>query len=318
MTQSTSTNPNPSAVAGHLDLCGIWSPTPAAGASFAASSTSPVERDGLAWSVSAPRHSESGISFGSSAMIPSGAEEEVVLSFSLSVRPDRALQAIQRQSELIDLTQHKVSEVGQWLDNLPEEWLGQVAYTTGPPAILQNYLIALKRENANLEAAAAREGIDSEVSFGGVFGLRWPKIDLRIPQGWQQTVADYQVFTQQSLDMLRPTLRIETNIDEALLARTLVGLTGDFETTWFSQKAPTHREIHRQTLSLSLKSRMALLQLMGQTSAGAATLAAKFTLPGGAVLALPAIWRYLQDVMQQTRTFADRRQQLVRMRHQAQ
>jgi len=72
--------------------------------------------------------------------------------------------------------------------------------------------------------------------------------------------------------------------------------------------------LHRQILSLTLESRLALLQLLAQTSAGAVALAAKFSLPGGTVLALPATWRYIQDVMQQAQKIADLQRQIERVR----
>ncbi len=122
-----------------------------------------------------------------------------------------------------------------------------------------------------------------------------------IPAPWRQTVADFKAFTRQMIDLLKPVLEIRTGIEEMPLAVSKVDLTGDFQTTWFQRADKTRTDLHMQTLSLSLESRLALIQLLAQTSAGAVVLAAKFSLPGGAVLALPAAWRYIRDIVHQNK-----------------
>jgi hypothetical protein len=106
---------------------------------------------------------------------------------------------------------------------------------------------------------------------------------------------------EQVFQLLSPTLLAETRIEEKLQAVTMVSLTGNIKTTWHGEASLVHRQLHQETLSLSLESRIAMLQLVGQISTGAAALAVKFNIPGGQVMALPAAWAYLQDVMAQSK-----------------
>ena len=222
------------------------------------------------------------------------ADDEVVWSVSLPANPTLASKSVQHQVETLVVTQQAISQAGQALQRLPLHWLEQTSFALEPAADPET---TLRRNLAQLQSGEAK------VSFG-----------LGLPTGWSQTVAEYQAFMQQMFRLLKPTLRVETQVEEALLAYTLVKLSGDSETAWGSQGPSTHIQLHRQILSLTLESRLALLQLLAQTSAGAVALAAKFSLPGGTVLALPATWRYIQDVMQQAQKVADLQRQIKRVR----
>jgi hypothetical protein len=127
-------------------------------------------------------------------------------------------------------------------------------------------------------------------------------------------VAEYKAFAGQTLRLLRPTLSVETQVGKKTLALTRVGLSGDFETAWRSPSTPDQAQLHQRTLSLTLGSRLVLLQLLAQTGAGAATLVAKFSLPGGAIMALPAAWRFIQDVIGQSQELVDLQRQLKESR----
>jgi hypothetical protein len=242
----------------------------------------PVSPPGLAFS--APMAAETELE----------ADDEAVWSVSLSANPSLASKSVQHQVETLAVTQQAISQAGQALQKLPPHWLQETSFALEPAADPETIL---RRNLAQLQSEEA------EVSFG-----------LGLPTDWSQTLAEYQAFVQQVFHLLKPTLRVETRVEGALLAYTLVELDGDSETAWSSQGLSTHNRLHGQILSLTLESRLALLQLLAQTSAGAVALAAKFSLPGGTVLALPATWRYIQDVMQQAQKVADFQRQMERVR----
>jgi hypothetical protein len=225
------------------------------------------------------------------------ADDEAIWSVSLPAQPTLASKAVQHQVETLELTQQAISQAGQTLQQLPAHWLEETSFALEPTADSAAPEATLRRNLARLQ------GGEAEVSFG-----------LGLPTDWSQTVAEYKAFMRQVLSLLRPTLRVETRVEGTLLAHTLVRLSGDAATAWSSQGASTHIQLHHQILSLTLESRLALLQLLAQTSAGAAALVAKFSLPGGTVLALPAAWRYIQGVMQQARKVADLQRQMERVR----
>jgi hypothetical protein len=243
--------------------------------------------------------SSPGLTF--SAPIATGAEreadDEAIWSVSLPANPTLASKAVQHQVETLEVTQQAISRAGQTLQQLPAHWLEETSFALESTADSATPEATLRRNLAHLQ------GGEAEVSFG-----------LGLPTDWSQTVAEYKAFMQQVLRLLRPTLHVETRVEGALLAHTLVELSGDFETAWSSQGALTHIQLHRQILSLTLESRLALLQLLAQTSAGAVVLAARLNPPVGAILALPAVWRYVQDVVQQAQKVADLQRQMEQVR----
>jgi len=229
------------------------------------------------------------------------AAAEVVWSVSLPHDVVLAQDALQEQKDLLQDNRAALAEARQILQQLPPDLLDNsagVAFSVGEgnqaEANLQNHLAYLTGQS---EGAVA-------------FGLETPAEN----EEWLQTVAGYQAFMEQLFQLLSPTLLAETRIEEKLQAVTMVSLTGNINTTWHGEASLAHRHLHQETLSLSLESRIAMLQLVGQISTGAAALAVKFNIPGGQLMALPAAWAYLQDVMAQSQTTLAKTQQAVRLR----
>jgi len=245
----------------------------------------PVSSPGLAFS--APTATEAKLE----------TDDEAIWSVSLPANPTLASKAVQHRVKTLAVAQHAISQAGQALQKLPAHWLEETSFALEQTADSATPEATLRRNLAQLQGGG--EG----VSFG-----------LGLPTDWSQTVAEYQAFMQQLFRLLRPTLHVETRVEGALLAHTLVELSGDFETAWTSQGALTHIQLHCHILSLTLESRLALLQLLAQTSAGAVVLAARLNPPVGAILALPAAWRYVQDVMQQAQKVADLQRQMEQVR----
>lgn len=220
----------------------------------------------------------------------------IVWSVSLPANMADAQRSIQQQRYVLQTTHIAITESGRFLENLspsPE----MVSFGATGIANLPDPEARLAESLAHLQ------GDEAAVSFGSGFLPRLPGL----ADGWQATVADYQAFVQQTLQLMRPTLRVETKIEGVLLAYTQVRLTGDFDTVWVEaeqvnpqpQQNRSKQQTHQQILSLTIQSRLALLRLLAQTSVGAAALAARFAIPGGAIVALPAAWRYIQDVVKQ-------------------
>jgi hypothetical protein len=233
------------------------------------------------------------VSFG----IEAAEESELLWSVSLPAEPVQARASLDQGAEQVARTQRAVAQAGKALEDLPDYWLEQTSFAFATTSEAAGPEITLRRNLAQLEGQGA------EFSYA-----------LSLPDDWSKTVAEYKAFAGQTLRLLRPTLSVETQVEEKTLARTRVGLTGDFDTAWRSPRTPDQAQLHQRTLSLTLKSRLALLQLLAQTGAGAATLVAKFSLPGGAIMALPAAWRFIQDVMEQAQELADLGRQLEEVR----
>ena len=82
-----------------------------------------------------------------------------------------------------------------------------------------------------------------------------------------------------------------------MVGRTAVGWAGDFDTTWQAHAAPSQFALHRRSLALALASRDALLNTFVLTAQTVAKLSTLVAVPGGFVLALPVIWRFINNIL---------------------
>ena len=95
--------------------------------------------------------------------------------------------------------------------------------------------------------------------------------------------------------------RVETALAGASIGRTTVDWTGDFVTTWEPVASGAAMRTHLQSVNLALGSRIALLRIVSVVATGAVGLAVKAAIPGGQVLLLPAVWRFVRDVLKELR-----------------
>ena len=58
---------------------------------------------------------------------------------------------------------------------------------------------------------------------------------------------------------------------------------------------------HLQSVHLALSSRIALIRIVSVVATGAAGLAIKAAVPGGQLLLLPAVWRFVRDALEELR-----------------
>ena len=60
-------------------------------------------------------------------------------------------------------------------------------------------------------------------------------------------------------------------------------------------------QLHLQAVHLALGSRIALLRLLIVVGTGAAKLALRLVVPGAQLLVLPAVWKFVRDVLRELR-----------------
>jgi hypothetical protein len=217
--------------------------------------------------------------------------ETIVWSVSLPAETDQANFLLQAGFQRLHQGRRETLKAVTRLQQLPQPGPGEaetLAYSFDPAAQLPSPEDRLRHYLQQLQDGEA-ESLPYAYGIGG---------DLSI------MVADYREFMSEMGRLLHPTLLTMTEIGGENIAITRINLTGNLETRWRLSCSPDQRELHRQAVSLSIESRIALLQLLGQISAGAAILAVKFSL-GSSLLALPAVWRYLQDVSRQVQVFYD-------------
>ena len=160
----------------------------------------------------------------------------------------------------------------------------------------------LRRAEAGLSFAAPG-GPEAEL-LATVNALRLPVaygLFTREQPEDQTTSRQWRSLLDQVRDLIAHYARVETEVGGALIGHTTVGWTGDFNTLWLPAVSPSSMNLHRQSVQLALASRLGLICLIGVVSTGAAGIAAKLTLPGGQLLVLPAIWKFVREVLAEWR-----------------
>lgn len=94
---------------------------------------------------------------------------------------------------------------------------------------------------------------------------------------------------------------VETIIASVLIARTEVAWSCDSTTIWKDFTSAEQMSLHQQSLEIVSQTRILKLRLLLTVSSGAAKMAVLMAAPGGAVLALPAVYDYVTKILQQVK-----------------
>lgn len=117
-----------------------------------------------------------------------------------------------------------------------------------------------------------------------------------IRHGWGEVTDWFASIVETVLAPLAKLATVETRIEGHSLARTGVGWTGDFATACQTGLAEEVAALHGRAVKLALASRLALAKVFALALRGAALIAVACSSPGGAVVALPAVWRFITRV----------------------
>jgi hypothetical protein len=94
--------------------------------------------------------------------------------------------------------------------------------------------------------------------------------------------------------------RIETQIQGQTIAQTVVSLTGDVHSVWQEGVNAAQVALHQRTLALALGSRNTVLQTFSVAVQAALKLSVLLALPHGVILALPATWKFIHQLLGQS------------------
>jgi hypothetical protein len=117
-----------------------------------------------------------------------------------------------------------------------------------------------------------------------------------LSQPWRDVIARFEAFLQPLLHSLTHYAWVETIIAGRWLARTVVSWKGSFVTAWQAKVPSPQARLHERALDLALASRDAWLRILVLALRGALQVATLLALPGGFLLALPAVWHFLSRV----------------------
>jgi hypothetical protein len=123
----------------------------------------------------------------------------------------------------------------------------------------------------------------------------------QVSQAWQAARDRFDgLVTQIDHDALHLAW-VETNIDERLIARTIVDWNGTARSAWLAEAGPAQTALHQRSLASMTQTRLLRLRLFVTIASGAARLAGLMATPAGAVLALPAVYQYITRILAQAR-----------------
>lgn len=241
--------------------------------------------------------SEAGeVSFG----VP-GEESEEIAVWSVNLSPDLELAEKQMEASAAQVAASRLglATARQRLDTLVanQRAVGEVSFSVSaeqpdlPPAD-QELLRALGQIQAHEE----------EVSYGIFDGVK-QAIDKIAGKAVTTMTGDLQAEEKLKAVMERLTASliyyaaVETKIDSAIVARTQISWVADANTFWQLGTLPEQFALHQRTLKLAIDSRNALMRTFGLTAEAAVKLSILLATPGGAIVALPAAWKYVNQIL---------------------
>ena len=125
---------------------------------------------------------------------------------------------------------------------------------------------------------------------------------------WDEAFQFFQSFSERLRQMVAHYTWVETRVEGRLVGQTAVGWTGDLDTILVDTLDPELVKLHEHTLQLALASRQMLLRTSAMILANATKLSALIATPGGIVLAIPAVLRFINEVRKQLKQNMDKKE----------
>ncbi len=204
--------------------------------------------------------------------------------------------------------EYSLPEAITWRAELPAEPLPAHLALYAQQAEIAVIEAALRQVDPRLNAFLADYHPDRPAAFSA--GVPAPEQALA---GWLQAAVqpvsfaqdnsrraetqDAQGFLEQVRHLLSAYSWVETAVEGQVIACTRVSWTGDFNTSWSAWAGAQNTALHSQTVALALASRAVWVRFAGSLITGALRLGAQLATPGGAILALPGLWRYINDII---------------------
>lgn len=121
------------------------------------------------------------------------------------------------------------------------------------------------------------------------------------PPSWAEAEERFRAFVAQVQEAVSNYAVVETRVGGGLVARSTVSWTGDMRSLLGAAPTAGQREAHRRAVGLALRSRAALLKSFGTVMRGATLVAVMAGSPAGALMAMPAAWRFVDQLVSDLR-----------------
>jgi hypothetical protein len=158
-----------------------------------------------------------------------------------------------------------------------------------PPAQPEANLVALIGSSGHPVIGSSGHPPDAEVAFGIV------------PDRWLDAARGFSAFATQQLKSATGHARIETYVGGLLAGSSVLGFAGRLDTALATPLDPERAQLHQRTVALTILTRTAFIRVTVIVVRGATILSTAMTSPVGPVLALPAAWKFVEDVLGEAR-----------------
>jgi hypothetical protein len=118
---------------------------------------------------------------------------------------------------------------------------------------------------------------------------------------WQGYIKEAGDFIDQARRALSMFVVIDTTLAGRELGRTRIGWLGDVQTGWYRAAPADHVSLHGDAVTLALATRNMWLLIASRITGSAVRLGGAL-LAGSPILAAPAAWRFIKQIVEEVRT----------------
>lgn len=122
-------------------------------------------------------------------------------------------------------------------------------------------------------------------------------ISERSTPNWQEAHNLFQSSLSRLNRVFTQYAAVETSIQGSLIGNTIVSWSGKYQTSWQSGVDPGSIFLHQRSLKIAMASRRLFLSMFSVSALSAARLSVLLAIPGGALLTLPAIWKFVTRIV---------------------
>lgn len=202
----------------------------------------------------------------------------------------------QQATSSLDAHQARLQAMQSALEGIPARLAALTARTRPAPGVVSFSATTESGPEAGLLDLLGQP-TPAQVSFGLLDGLSGE---------WERVEADFRQFMEQARQLVGSLAWVETRQEGILLGHSVVTWGGDTLTAWDAGASAAQCRLHQRSLALSLESRTLALRTVLIVAQGAAKITVLLTTGGaGAILALPAAWKFVSQVLAEIRQRRD-------------
>jgi hypothetical protein len=119
----------------------------------------------------------------------------------------------------------------------------------------------------------------------------------RSSSNWQEANKLFESSLDRLNRLFTQFAAVETSMQGRLIGHTVVSWSGKYLTSWQIDVDTNSMSLHQRSLRVAMASRRLFLNMFSASAVSAAKLSALLAIPGGALLTIPAIWKFVTRII---------------------